>query len=145
MQILSPETDNCPSWISGRERMTIENISWSISAKECCQTRRGLNSQPPDHQMDAPLDRLFVGKQILSGEASFGCLSIHLNCVKCGGPDQSYMMCRLVRSFAVCIMHRWARNDTKKQWTYKHIYTHTYAYICKIHIHSRKFKKVILT
>ena len=24
---LSPETDNCPSWISGRERMTIENIS----------------------------------------------------------------------------------------------------------------------
>ena len=26
-----PETDNCPSWISGRERMTVENISWSIS------------------------------------------------------------------------------------------------------------------
>ena len=24
MHILSPETDNCPSWISGRERMTIE-------------------------------------------------------------------------------------------------------------------------
>ena len=26
MHILSPETDNCPSWISGRERMTVENI-----------------------------------------------------------------------------------------------------------------------
>ena len=31
MHILSPATDNCPSWISGRERMTIENISWSVS------------------------------------------------------------------------------------------------------------------
>ena len=29
MHILSPETDNCPSWISGRERMTVENILWS--------------------------------------------------------------------------------------------------------------------
>ena len=28
VHILSPETDNCPSWISGRERMTLENISW---------------------------------------------------------------------------------------------------------------------
>ena len=26
MHILSPETDNCPSWISGRERMTVENV-----------------------------------------------------------------------------------------------------------------------
>ena len=31
--ILSPETDNCPSWINRRERMTMENISWSISWK----------------------------------------------------------------------------------------------------------------
>ena len=30
---------NCPSWISGKERMTIENISWSISMKECCRPR----------------------------------------------------------------------------------------------------------
>ena len=41
VHILSPETDNCPSWISGRERMTVENISWSISTKECCRPRRG--------------------------------------------------------------------------------------------------------
>ena len=34
VHILSPEADKCPSWISGRERMTVENISWSISAKE---------------------------------------------------------------------------------------------------------------
>ena len=36
--LFSPDTDNCPkvSWISGRERMTVENISWSISMKECC-------------------------------------------------------------------------------------------------------------
>ena len=37
VHILSPETDNCPSWISGKERMTLENISWSISTKEWCR------------------------------------------------------------------------------------------------------------
>ena len=40
VHLLSPATDNCPSWISGRERMTVENISWSISTKECCRPRR---------------------------------------------------------------------------------------------------------
>ena len=53
MHILSPETDNCPSWISGRERMTLENISWSISTKECCRLRRGWNPRPPGLQSDA--------------------------------------------------------------------------------------------
>ena len=52
MHILSPETDNCPSWISGRERTTVENISWSISTKECCRPRRGLNPRPPGLQSD---------------------------------------------------------------------------------------------
>ena len=37
VRILSPETDNFPSWISGRERRTVENMSWSSSAKEFCQ------------------------------------------------------------------------------------------------------------
>ena len=41
MHILSPETYNCPSWISGRERMTVENISRSISTKECYRPWRG--------------------------------------------------------------------------------------------------------
>ena len=27
--------------------MTVENISWSISAKECCRPRRGSNPRPP--------------------------------------------------------------------------------------------------
>ena len=52
VHILSPETDNCPSWISGRGRMTVENISWSISTKECCRPRRGLNPRPPGLQSD---------------------------------------------------------------------------------------------
>ena len=52
MHILSPETDNCPSWISGRKRMTVENISWSISTKEYCRPRRGLNPRPPGLQLD---------------------------------------------------------------------------------------------
>ena len=41
MNILSPDTDNCPSWISEREEMTVENISWSISTKECCRPSGG--------------------------------------------------------------------------------------------------------
>ena len=52
MHILSPETDNCPFWISGRERITVEKISWSISTKECCRSRRGLNPRPPGLQSD---------------------------------------------------------------------------------------------
>ena len=52
VHILSPETDNCPSWISGRERMTVENISWSISTKECCRPWRGLNPRPLGLQSD---------------------------------------------------------------------------------------------
>ena len=52
MHILLPETDNCPSWISRRERMTVENISWSVSTKECCRPLRGLNQQPPGLQSD---------------------------------------------------------------------------------------------
>ena len=52
--ILSPETDNCPSWIIGREIMTIENISWSISMNEYFRTRWGSNPRPPD-QSDAHL------------------------------------------------------------------------------------------
>ena len=49
---LLSEIDNCPSWISRRERMTLENILWSISTKECYQTWRGSNLWPPDHQSD---------------------------------------------------------------------------------------------
>ena len=52
VHILLPETDNCPFWISGRERMTVENISWSISTKELCRPRRGLNPRPPGLQSD---------------------------------------------------------------------------------------------
>ena len=52
MHILLPETDNCPSWISGRERITVENISWSISTKECCRPRRELNPRTPGLQLD---------------------------------------------------------------------------------------------
>ena len=50
MYILLPETDNCPSCISGRDRMTVENIS--ISKKECCQPWWGLNPRPPGLQLD---------------------------------------------------------------------------------------------
>ena len=53
VHILSPETDNCPSWISGREKMTVENISWSVSTKEFCRPRRTSSLQPPDYQSNS--------------------------------------------------------------------------------------------
>ena len=47
VHILLPETDNCPSWISGRERMIIENISWSLFTKECFQAGGGQSCTLP--------------------------------------------------------------------------------------------------
>ena len=55
VHLFSPEIDNCPSWISEKERMTVENIPWSISANECCWIRRMSVPQPSDHQSDAQL------------------------------------------------------------------------------------------
>ena len=66
VHIFSPETDNCPSWISGRERMTVENISWSISTKECCRPRRELNPRPPGLQLEGAYNwAIKAGKFIL--------------------------------------------------------------------------------
>ena len=66
--ILSPETDNSPSWISRGERMTLENISWSNLHKRMLQTCQGLHLQSPDHQLDAhptkpPKPAFFVWKK----------------------------------------------------------------------------------
>ena len=41
VHILLPETDNCPSWISRIERMTVEYISWSNLHERMLLTRRG--------------------------------------------------------------------------------------------------------
>ena len=49
VHILSQVTDNFPSWISGRERMIVEKISWSIATKEWCQTR-AASPWSPEHQ-----------------------------------------------------------------------------------------------
>ena len=48
MHIISPVTDNCPTWVSARERMAIEMISWPISTKECCRTE-GSNPRPHEN------------------------------------------------------------------------------------------------
>ena len=50
--ILLLETDNCLTWISGRERMTKENILWSIIMNECYGTQHWSKPWPPDHQPD---------------------------------------------------------------------------------------------
>ena len=71
MHILSQVTDNFPSWVSGRERMTVEKISWSISTKECCRARAS-NSHPPDHQSSAHSTEL-PSAQALSDRSSCIC------------------------------------------------------------------------
>ena len=58
-----PETDNCPSWNNGRERMTVENISGPISMKERCRIWR-IEPLTSDHQSDShptqpPMPALF--------------------------------------------------------------------------------------
>ena len=51
MHILSPVTDNCPSWISRRKRMAVEIITWPNSIKECCWTQ-GTNPRPSPYLVD---------------------------------------------------------------------------------------------
>ena len=48
--ILSPVSDNCPSWISGRGRVLIEMISCSISMNEDIWPSWDLNLQSLDPQ-----------------------------------------------------------------------------------------------
>ena len=52
MHILSPETDNCPSWISGRERMTEKIFHDQSPWKNVAETQQGSNSWPPDLQSE---------------------------------------------------------------------------------------------
>ena len=52
------KTDNCPSWISGRETMTIENISWSNLHEKLLPDPAVSNPQPSFHQSDANLTEL---------------------------------------------------------------------------------------
>ena len=54
VHILLPATDNWPSWIRGKERMTVENISRSISTKKCCRTLSDM------HQTEPPRPTLFL-------------------------------------------------------------------------------------
>lgn len=54
---------NCPSWISGRARMTVENISLTNSTKEWCR------AEVANYQSDKPPNKLL-------GSAG----TIHLNC-----------------------------------------------------------------
>ena len=50
--------------------MTVENISWSISTKECCWPRRGLNPRPPGLQLLIQI-QILNGKQCRSRSVGF--------------------------------------------------------------------------
>ena len=52
MHILLPKNDNSPSWISGKERMTVENILWSNLHERMLPTQRGSNPQTPNNESD---------------------------------------------------------------------------------------------
>ena len=102
MHILSPETDNCPSWISGRERMTVENISWSISTKECCRPRRRLNPRPPGLQSD--------------GEHMYVCIYIHTDIIF----SKYYMVIALILVHIVASCDK-QKKKKKKKWTWARV------------------------
>ena len=52
MHILLPEIDKCPSWISGREKMTRKYFVINLHER-CCRPRWGLNPRPPGLQLDS--------------------------------------------------------------------------------------------
>ena len=112
VHILSSETDNCPSWISGRERMTLENISWLISTKECCWPRRGLNPRPPGLQLDGAsnwaTEALYLKLCNRTLVVWPGMLLHYILdcCADNDSPDRLYRYLRLVSVFTV---HIWPR------------------------------------
>ena len=114
VHILSPETDNCPSWISGRERMTVENISWSISTKECCRPRRGLNPRPPGLQSDGYFTvnkhpkfwaKITLSAFIISFTLTLILLAAVHNpyfCKQCRSRSDGFWRSHLIRIYTVC-------------------------------------------
>ena len=128
MHILSQETDNCPSWISGRERMTVDNSSWSNFTKECCPSWQGSNSEPPAHQLDThltePLRQAIVWTYLLWGKhyittsnTLYGAIS-HSWCkhyitsnILCGAIFHSWVLYSNIRHTGA-ISHPWCKHYT---------------------------------
>ena len=71
MPLLSPVTDNCPSWISGRVRMVVEIFSWPNLKRRMCPDR-GSNQWLLDSQSDSLLTTL-VARQRKIDEETCGC------------------------------------------------------------------------
>ena len=89
VHILSPGTDNCHYWISGRKRMAVENISWSNLHEKMLPTRRGLIEPATSW---SPVGRAWR-PWILWADIE--------------GPDQPALMRRLIWAFAVSKCHRY--------------------------------------
>ena len=52
VHILSPVTDNCPTWVRGRERMTFERISLPNLHERMFHQILGANLRPSAHQAE---------------------------------------------------------------------------------------------
>ena len=76
--ILSPVTDNCPSWISGRMRMVVEFFSWP-NLDERMWPDRGWNQRPLDSQSDS-LPTALGGPPVLHGTVIVWCSGYHIRC-----------------------------------------------------------------
>ena len=92
--------------------MTVENISRSISMKECCQPRRASNPRPPGLQSDAHPSHA-VGKCMYIPLCEVGNIwvsqvEMYLS-VKCRQwrPDQTAWICSLIRAFTVLKQNYW--------------------------------------
>ena len=85
MHILSPVTDNCSSWISGRGRMAVEMFSWPNLHERMCRTW-GSNSGPLACQANSlpiELPRLmFWYVTIWQQFAIFHLLTEKISCIK---------------------------------------------------------------
>ena len=85
MHIVSPLTDNCSSWISGRGRMVVEMFSWPSLHERMCRTW-GSNSGPLAFQADklpSKLPRQVQGQWIVQSRSLSCTITVSDLCLSC--------------------------------------------------------------
>ena len=97
--------------------MTVENISWSISTKECCRPRRGLNPRPPGLQSD--------GASNWATEAGFLLFIDRLTniSINCASPKYNIFYRSVMNDR---LIYHWTNYDRKQTWQSYNIYKSNY-------------------
>ena len=98
--------------------MTVENISWSISTKECYRPRQGLNPRPPGLQVDGASNwATEASSNMRKGPVTWEYVSIK-GCDETAftQPDQSFG-CRVNRIISYCRINWKWKGPGKIVWS----------------------------